>query len=137
MSEEEPTAEVSGELGWLNVGSISVFDSALAGLEPGEITGVFESSSGFEILMLEGREEAVYPGYEEAVPRMKMYITNTRANEILAEWVERKKLDVGYHIDEDLLKNSEFPLPDYMVRRREYEERQEDPREPVLPRIDR
>jgi hypothetical protein len=66
-----------------------------------------------------------------------MYITNSRANEILAEWVESKKLEVGYHIDEDLLENSEFPVPDFMAARHQYEKRQEDPQEPVLPKIDR
>jgi hypothetical protein len=137
MSKEEARAEISGELGWLNVGSISSFDSALAGLEPGDITGVFESTSGFEILRLEDREKAVYLGYEEAVPLMKVYMMNTRANEALAEWVDRKKLEVAYHVDEELLRRSEFPLPDHVARRRGFEKRQEDPREPVLPRIDK
>jgi len=137
MSGMEPRAEVSGELEWLSVGAIAVFDSALAGLEPGEMTGIFESSSGFEILRLDGREEAVYLTYEEAVPSIKMYMANTRADEVLAEWVRSKKLEVGYHIDEDLLENSELPLPDFMVGRSQYEERQENPEEPVLPKIDR
>jgi len=51
--------------------------------------------------------------------------------------VRNRKLEVGYQIDEDLLENSEFPLPDFMVGRRQYGERQENPEEPVLPKIDR
>jgi parvulin-like peptidyl-prolyl isomerase len=137
ISEKNPRAEQSGELGWIDFGNISAFDSVVSELQPGEISGLFESSSGYEILRLEGREEAIYYSYEEAVPLMKMYITNTRANEILAEWVDRRKLEVGYHIDEDLLRNSAFPPPDYMARRQAYEERQKDTREPVLPKMDR
>jgi len=79
----------------------------------------------------------VYPTYEEAVPRIRMYITNSRANEDLAEWVKSKKLEVGFHVDEDLMMRSRFPLPDFMVTRHEFEERQENPEEPVLPKIDR
>jgi len=135
ISEKDPKAETSGELDWIYVGTVSAFDSALAGLEPGEITGVFESSSGFEILRLDGWEDAFYPSYEEVVPRMKTYITSTRANEMLAEWVERKKLEVGYYVDEALLRKSEFPFPDFKAKRREYEERQESSKEPVLPKI--
>ncbi|MGD8628039.1 MAG: peptidyl-prolyl cis-trans isomerase [bacterium] len=136
MSEMEPRAEVTGELEWMSVGYIASFDSALAGLKPGEITGVFESTSGFEILRLDDWQDAVYPTYEEAVPRMKMYVTNSRADEDLAEWVKARKLEVGFHIDEDLIRKSTFPFPDYVSRRRQYEERQENPEEPVLPKIE-
>jgi len=137
ISAMETRAEISGKLDWMYVGSIDSFDEALEGLDPGEITGVFESTSGFEILRLDDRADAVYPTYEEAVPRIRMYITNSRANEDLAEWVKSKKLEVGFHVDEDLMMRSRFPLPDFMVTRHEFEERQENPEEPVLPKIDR
>ncbi|MFC1800380.1 peptidyl-prolyl cis-trans isomerase [Candidatus Eisenbacteria bacterium] len=82
MAGMEARAEVSGELEWLTTGSIAVFDSALAGLDPGEMTGIFESGSGFEILRLddwralanlagvlqaEGDLEAAAETYERAV----------------------------------------------------------------------
>jgi parvulin-like peptidyl-prolyl isomerase len=137
ISEVNPTAEASGELGWLSIGFVPAFDSALAELDPGEITGVFESGSGFEILRLEGREDAVYLSFDEAVPEMKVYISNSKANEALAELVDRKKREVGYRVDEELLRNSEFPLPERMARNKELDKRQEDPRQPVLPRIDK
>jgi parvulin-like peptidyl-prolyl isomerase len=136
MAEIEPRAETTGSLDWIFVGSIGSFDEALEGLDIGEITAVFESSSGFEILRLDDWEAAVYPTYEEAVPRMKMYIANTRANEDLAEWVKDRKNEVGFYIDEDLMMKSRFPLPDFMAARRRYEERREDPEEPVLPKIE-
>ncbi len=137
LSEENPTAEVTGELSWINVGAIAVFDSVVDELEPGEISGVFESSSGFEILRLDDRKEEILLTYDEAVPLMRMYITNTRANELLVAWVEEKKLEVGYRMDEDLMRRSAFPPPDYMAMRVEYEKRQEETEDPILPKIDR
>lgn len=137
LREEHSLPEVTGELDWINVGAIASFDSVVKELRPGEISGIFQSGSGFEILRLDDWKDAVYLTYEEAKPLIRTYITNTRANDLLTSWVAEKKKEVGYYLDEDLLRKSDFPPPDYMARRVEYEERQAEAEEPVLPKIDR
>ena len=135
MSIERVSAEEGGDLGWISAGMIAVFDSVVVGLDPGEVSTPFWSTSGFEILKLNDWREASNMSFEEAAPRMRMSITSVKADELLSEWVENRKAEVGYRVNEDLLRDSKFPPPAYKAKRLAYEKRQESEEEPVLPKI--
>jgi parvulin-like peptidyl-prolyl isomerase len=125
VSKDQHSAEGGGDLGWLADGMVAVYDSALAGLSPGQISEPFKTYEGVEILRLEERRAPVQLTLEESVPRIRRYITNSQANELLAEWVAGKYAEVGFVIDEGLLGEVELPLPEYLQRRYTPEEEDE------------
>jgi hypothetical protein len=95
---------------------IAVYDSVVRTLKPGEISRPFASDAGIEILKLESREEPRQLGFEEAVPQIRLFIANSGANTMLAEWVSQRKQAIGYSLNEDLLRAVWLPLPGYRQR---------------------
>ena len=135
VSEDERSGPHGGLVGWFSSGTIAVYDSVLAGMEPGDVSPPFETYSGFEMIRLEEREPKRILSFEEAVPDIKMFITNTRANEMLADFVSGKREELGFSIDEELLRTVWLPEPKYAPA--EYEEVEPDEEEApeALPKI--
>jgi hypothetical protein len=131
VSEDERSAGQGGEVGWFSEGTIAVYDSVLAGMGPGDISPPFETYSGFEIIKLEGRQPRRTLTLEEATPNIKIFITNTRANEMLADFVERRREEVGFRLNEDLLRSVWLPEPVYAPA--EYDETEQGEEEPPQP----
>lgn len=134
MSEDEYTAPKGGDTGWLTAGMVAVYDSVAEDMRPGEITDPFATRSGIEILKLEEREDGRELTYEEAVPRIRTYITNIRVNELLDEWVTEKKRELGFTVDRALLERVRLPVPEYMQQRAGVSS--EDEELPSLPKMD-
>jgi parvulin-like peptidyl-prolyl isomerase len=137
FSEDEQATSKDGELGWLNTGLVASYDSVLADMEPGDISRPFETYSGIEILRLEERQPRRLLTFEEAAPRIRVYITNTRANEMLTEFVDRKQDEIGFTLNEELLRDVRLPTPEYARRRHKAGVVSEDEEEPptVLPKL--
>jgi parvulin-like peptidyl-prolyl isomerase len=135
VSEDERSAPQGGDMGWFSTGVVAVYDSVLADMEPGDISTPFQSYSGFEIIKLEGREARRTLSFEEATPQIKMYITNTRANEMLADFVNRKREEVGFTLNEELLREVWLPKPEYAPTEYEEAEPGEEEPPPALPKI--
>lgn len=112
-SHDEYTAARGGDMGPISRGIVAVYDSMLAGLEPGDITQPFETSSGIEILKLEARAGGRHLSFEEAVPLIEMYIRNQTANDLLQDLVDQRKEEWGYWVNEDLLAEVWLPEPDW------------------------
>jgi parvulin-like peptidyl-prolyl isomerase len=112
-SQDEYTASNGGDLGFIHFGFVVPYDSIAAALSVGEVSNPFKTEAGIEILKMEEKEEPRQLTFEEAEPYIITFITNTRANEMLAEWVGEKKAEVGFSIDEDLLGRVSLPLPGY------------------------
>jgi len=126
MSKDTITASTGGDLGYVNFGIVAVYDSVVSSLEIGEISEPFETRSGIEIVRLEEVEWPRQLSFEEAKPYVRKFIANSRANELLAEWVKQKKQEIGFTINEDLLRTVTLPLPEYMgLRARPSEARKE------------
>jgi hypothetical protein len=100
-------------MGEITFGIVAVYDSVVAGMKPGEISAPFETKAGIEIIKLETKNEPKMLTFEEAKPRMGIYISNARANELLTEWVNNKKREVGFRVNEDLLRRAGLPEPEY------------------------
>jgi parvulin-like peptidyl-prolyl isomerase len=113
LSEDERSAPYGGDAGWLSDGLVAVYDSVLAGMKPGDVSRPFKTYSGIEILKLLERVDRRYLSLEEAVPSIRMFITNTRANDLLAEFVTRKEEELDFYVNEDLLRTVSLPEPEY------------------------
>jgi parvulin-like peptidyl-prolyl isomerase len=112
-SHDTYTAQKGGEMGPVNFGIIAVYDSIVGGLQPGQISRPFETRSGIEILKLDevlGGEQLTF---EEAVPYIEMFIRNQKANDMLADLVSRKKEELGFYLNEQLLARIWLPEPEY------------------------
>jgi parvulin-like peptidyl-prolyl isomerase len=137
VSEDEVSSPYGGDIGWISEGIVAVYDSVLVGMNPGDFSRPFKTLSGFEIFKLIEREERRYLSLEEATPNIKMFITNTRANEMLETFVSGKIDAVGFYVNEDLLRSIRLPEPEYGQRQaREAEAGEEEEKAGILPKID-
>jgi parvulin-like peptidyl-prolyl isomerase len=116
MSKDEFTAARGGDLTYIEFGLIDHYDPVVADLEPGQTSRPFETPAGVEILKLEEKDEPRILDLEEARPSIVTFITNTRANTLLEEWVEAKKAEVEFTINEELLRRIDLPPPDYTLK---------------------
>jgi len=107
------SAVKGGDLGNLQSGIIVAYDSVLADLRPGDITRPFKTAEGVEILKLEAAEESRSLSFEEAGPYIDGVIASARANELLLAWVSARKSEVGFTVNEDLLRRIELPEPEW------------------------
>jgi parvulin-like peptidyl-prolyl isomerase len=114
MSLDTHTAEQGGALGLINFGMVAYYDSVVRGLSVGEVSAPFTTGSGTEIIKLDEMIEPVHLSFEEAREAITGYVTNSKANSLLAEWVNRKRDEVGFWIDEDLLRRVTLPKPDFL-----------------------
>ncbi len=110
-SHDSYTAAKGGDLGSMTYGIVAAYDSVIDGLRQGEVSRPFETSAGIEILKLEELSGGEQLSFEEALPLIEGFIRNQTANEMLADLVKRKKQDLGFAIDEDLLAAVWLPEP--------------------------
>ncbi len=113
MSHDEQTASRGGDTGIVSFGMVASYDSVARALNPGEIGGPIATTMGIELVKLEERNDPRPLTYDEASSRIIGYIENTRANELLSEWVTAKEQEIGFRIDEDLLGRITLPEPAY------------------------
>ena len=125
LSLDTRTAEGGGALGFVNFGIVASYDSVVRTLSVGEVSDPFTTTSGVEIIKLDELVESVHLSFEEARESIVEFVTNTKANDLLAEWVTSKKDEVGFWIDEDLLRRVALPRPVYMERAPESEDEDE------------
>jgi peptidyl-prolyl cis-trans isomerase C len=111
-SYDKATSSRGGDLGYVFFGIIAVYDSIILGLSPGQVSEAFTSTEGIEVLKLEEVSEPRRLSYDEAQPYMKTFIRNTRANEHLAAWFDTRKEEVGFTINEGLLRRIALPEPE-------------------------
>ncbi len=105
------SAKKGGDLGYLEYGIITAYDSIVVDLKPGEISRPFTTGDGVEIVKVEDMSEARALTFEEAKSFIEGTIVTSRGNKLLADWVGARKSGVGYTVDEALLKEVELPQP--------------------------
>jgi parvulin-like peptidyl-prolyl isomerase len=113
LSQDEYTAPKGGEMGEVTYGLLAVYDSVVALLEPGEVSEPFETEAGIEILKLESKEDPRFLSIDEAREKIELFIANSQANDLLTQWVNTKKEEVGFRVNEDLLARVRLPTPEY------------------------
>ncbi|MFH1313412.1 MAG: peptidylprolyl isomerase [Candidatus Eisenbacteria bacterium] len=113
ISQDELSAKQGGQLPQINFGMVAHYDSVVSGLSLGEVSAPFTTTSGIEIIKLDELVEPVHLSFEEAREAIMGFVRNSDANELLADWVKQKKDEVGFWIDEDLLRRVTLPEPEY------------------------
>jgi parvulin-like peptidyl-prolyl isomerase len=113
QSLDKYTAPNGGDLGNVAAGMITVYDSIVTGLQPGEITRPFKTAEGVEILKLEEKEDAKALSFEEVSAFLDGMFTRDRANELMTGWANAQKAELGLYVNEGLLKAIELPEPEW------------------------
>ncbi|MFH1220511.1 MAG: peptidylprolyl isomerase [Candidatus Eisenbacteria bacterium] len=111
ISRDGYTAPKGGDLGYVAASMLRQYDSVLVALKPGQISSPFATSEGFEIIKVEELIEPSQLSFEEARESIEGDLLESKINGVLAAWVDAKKTEVGYTLDEDLLKKIDLPEP--------------------------
>jgi len=83
LSTDESTREDGGDLGWFPQGvMVSEFEEAAFALQPGETSDIVQTSFGYHIILVEGRE----PDHE-----LEPYLLEQRRTSALSEWLEEER----------------------------------------------
>jgi parvulin-like peptidyl-prolyl isomerase len=102
-----------GDIGFVNPRGHKWLGQAIAGLEVGQYTEVIESPSGFDILMLTDRREAVLTPFEQARDAVAKRMQEEARAKAKADYVKKLAASIPISIELDELKpyfaNGWFP----------------------------
>ena len=83
-----PEAKEGGLVGWVKAGDmVAELDAVLAGLKPGETSGVVETEFGFHLLKVEAREDAGLTPYDKARQEIEPLLRKQRVDERYKKWM--------------------------------------------------
>jgi peptidyl-prolyl cis-trans isomerase SurA len=101
-SDDAGTRDNGGYVGEVEVGALEeAYRGNVAGLEPGEVSGVLTTQHGFQILKVASRTASRKASFEEAREWIRSVVENRRREALLAEWLDRAR-------DEIFVKRYEF-----------------------------
>lgn len=84
-----PEAKAGGLVGWVEKGSVDVFDKAFA-LPVGGMSQVLESSYGFHIFKVERRAAPGYASLEEVRPEITQVLVGKKEQADFAGWLDKQ-----------------------------------------------
>lgn len=97
-SDDEETKKQGGELGWFATNKLTPeFESALIGLEVGDISEPTKSDYGYHILKILDRQDARPMSLEEDWDRLKEFAKREKSDAVLQEWLKEAKQN--YYVD--------------------------------------
>lgn len=113
VSDRPGARATKGDLGYLKRNVDPWFDHAIEGLEIGQHTGVLESASGYDILLLTDKREAIITPFPEARDAVARAITAQKQAGVRAAYVKSLAKKYGVTVELDELKgaypNGVFP----------------------------
>lgn len=81
---EHESAETGGNLGWIDPNMLEPqLAEAAQRLPPGAVSGLIETSSGFALLLVEGRQPAALATFEEARPLVRQKLLARSGRELM------------------------------------------------------
>lgn len=84
-----PEAKNGGLVGWIEKGSVDIFDKAFL-LPPGGVSQVLESSYGFHILKVEKKAPAGFATFEEVKPVLEQTLSAQREQADYTAWLDKQ-----------------------------------------------
>lgn len=84
-----PEAKAGGLVGWIERGSVDIFDKAFT-LSIGGISQVLESTYGFHIFKVERKAPAGYASFEEVRDILEQEIRGQREQAAFKEWLDKQ-----------------------------------------------
>jgi len=96
------TAPRGGDMGFMPIGKDPEFDEFFAQMQVGE-RRIFRSVEGYVVLWLRERRESHRPTFEEVRDKVLEDLLPMYRDRVLAEWISRRRQEVGVKVSEDLL----------------------------------
>ncbi|NIP42004.1 MAG: hypothetical protein GWO41_18310 [candidate division Zixibacteria bacterium] len=103
-SDDEETKKQGGELGWFATNKLTPeFETALIGLEVGDISEPTKSDYGYHILKILDRQDARPMSLEKDWDRLKEFAKREKSDAVLQEWLKeaKEKYYVDIRLDEN------------------------------------
>lgn len=97
-----PEASKGGDLGWVERGTLEVFDQAMR-LGVGQRSNILRSPYGFHIIEVTARRPAKNLTLQEVEKEIKRNILQEREQALYSRWIEEQLLKAKVFKDEDLL----------------------------------
>lgn len=95
-SEDEATRDKGGDLGYFERGEMhQEFEDAAFSLEVGETSDIVETESGFHIIRVTDKKEAVVPPYEEIQEKVRETYMAEQMQIEMQEWIAEIKEDAN------------------------------------------
>ena len=89
---EDRSKFVGGSLGTFHGGqTVAEFDEAVKSMQPGEISGLVKTMYGFHIIKLDASEEARQLTFEEAAPKIRTQLSETKRKQLYEAWMSKLK----------------------------------------------
>ena len=89
---EDRSKFVGGSLGTFHGGqTVAEFDETVKNMQPGEISGLVRTMYGFHIIKLDASEEARQLTFEEAAPKIRSQLAETKRKQLYEAWMSKLK----------------------------------------------
>ena len=83
---------VGGSLGTFHGGqTVAEFDETVKSMQPGEISGLVRTMYGFHIIKLDASEEERQLTFEEAAPKIRTQLSETKRKQLYEAWMSKLK----------------------------------------------
>lgn len=105
------SASKGGDLGYIQAGMFVLYDSLLAGRNPGDVIGPFASTQGVEIIKMEDQTPSKPMSFEEARAHIAATVRDQKVNKLLSAWVENQERAVGFSMNLKALREIDLPEP--------------------------
>lgn len=98
-----PEAKNGGLVGWVDRGSVDIFDKAFGLSVGGAPSQVLESSYGFHIFKVEKKEPAGFRNFEEVKPLISKILVGQKEQKEYTQWMDEQLRSTRVLINRDLI----------------------------------
>ena len=95
---DEASAQNGGDLGWPTTPYVPEFQAAAEELEPGEVSGLVESTFGFHIIKMVEKREASQMSLEEATPQIEQILIQEANANVYQEFLNELRDEADIEI---------------------------------------
>ncbi|MBM3251526.1 MAG: hypothetical protein FJZ11_01915 [Candidatus Omnitrophica bacterium] len=104
LNSKSASAAQGGDLGFIELPKFPKFDIAVASLDIGKVSNVFQGPDGYYIIKLEGKKGGKQQSLSEAWDKIKEEVTAGKRNQKIMDLTEQLKQKSNIEIHEELLR---------------------------------